>query len=84
VLTHGGFAMSFTLKFCLLLRSFLTRLLQTAGLCLGLMTASAAGVYAEDVTVQGSDGANGENGVNPGDDGQSGGGRGRRSRMRAA
>jgi hypothetical protein len=57
-------------------RSSLTRLLQTTGLSLALVTASAAGVHAEDVTVQGANGANGENGVNPGDDGQSGGGGG--------
>jgi hypothetical protein len=37
----------------------LKRLLQAAGLSLALMTASAAGVHAEDVTVQGKDGANG-------------------------
>ena len=60
----------------LLQRAFLMRLLQTTGLSLALMTASAAGVHAEDVTVQGADGANGEDGVNPGDDGQSGGGGG--------
>ena len=57
-------------------RSSLTRLLQTTGLSLALVTASAAGVHAEDVTVQGANGANGENGVNPGDDGHSGGGGG--------
>ena len=44
-------------------RSFLMRLLQTTGLSLALMTASAAGVHAEDVTVQGSPGANGASGV---------------------
>jgi PEP-CTERM motif len=72
-LNTGGFAMSFTLKFCLLQRSFLTRLLQTTGLSLALMTASAAGVHAESVTVQGMDGANGADGVNPDDeDGQRG------------
>jgi hypothetical protein len=49
VLTHGGFAMSFTLKFCLLRRSFLTRLLQTTGLSLALMMASAIGVHADIV-----------------------------------
>ena len=38
--------MFFTLKFCLQ-RSFLMRLLQTTGLSLALMTASAAGVHAE-------------------------------------
>jgi hypothetical protein len=53
-------------------RSFLMRLLQTTGLSLALMTASAAGVHAEDVTVQGANGANGADGVNPGDDGQPG------------
>ena len=40
-------------------RSFLTRLLQTTALSLALMTASAAGVHAETVIVQGADGANG-------------------------
>ena len=64
--------MSFTLKSCLR-RSFLMRLLQTTGLSLALMTASAVGVYAEDVTVGGADGANGADGVNPGDPGQPGG-----------
>jgi PEP-CTERM motif len=64
--------MSFTLKFCLLQRSFLTRLLRTTWLCWGLMTASAAGVHAEDVTVQGSVGVDGADGVNPGDPGQPG------------
>ena len=49
--------------------SFLTRLLQTTGLSLALVTASAAGVHAEDVTVQGAPGENGANGVNPGDSG---------------
>ncbi len=53
--------------------SFLTRLLQTAGLSLALITASAAGVHAEDVTVQGAPGENGANGVNPGDSGGEGG-----------
>ena len=47
--------MSYTFKFCLQ-RSFLTRLLQTTGLSLGLMTASAVGVHAETVTVEGKDG----------------------------
>jgi hypothetical protein len=42
--------MSFTLKSCLQ-RSFLTRLLQTTGLSLALMTASAAGVHADDIEV---------------------------------
>ena len=70
--THRGFAMSFALKFRLQ-RSFLTRLLQTTGLSLALMTASAIGGHAENVTVQGKDGANGANGVNPGDPGQQGG-----------
>ena len=56
--------MSFILKFWLPRRPFLTRLLQTAGLSLALMTASAAGVYAEDVTVQGSPGVDGASGVN--------------------
>jgi hypothetical protein len=63
-------------------RPSLTRLLQTTGLSLALVTASAAGVHAEDVTVQGANGANGENGVNPGDDGQSGGGGGGGGRER--
>jgi hypothetical protein len=53
--------------------SSLTRLLQTAGLSLALMTASAAGVYAESVTIQGAPGANGADGVNPGDSSQPGG-----------
>jgi hypothetical protein len=64
--------MSFTLKFCLLQRS-LTRLLQSTGLSLALMTASAAGVYADTVTVQGSNGPDGASGVNPSDPGQPGG-----------
>ena len=50
--------------------SFLTRLLQTTGLSLALMTASAAGVHAQ--TVQGAPGLNGADGVNPGDPGQPG------------
>jgi PEP-CTERM motif len=62
-----------TLRFCLFQRSFSTRLLQTIALSLALMTASAAGVRAEDVTVQGAGGATGANGVNPGDDGEAGG-----------
>jgi len=69
VLTHGGFAMSFTLKSCPQ-RSFLMRLLQTTGLSLALMMASAAGIRAEIVTVQGSGGADGADAVNPGDDGR--------------
>jgi PEP-CTERM motif len=48
----------------LLQRSFLARLLQTTGLSLALMTASAAGVYAETVTVVGDNGP-------PGGDGES-------------
>ncbi len=48
-------------------RSFLTRLLQTIGLALALITASAAGIHAEDVTVVGAAGENGAVGVNPGD-----------------
>jgi PEP-CTERM motif len=52
--------------------SFLTRLLQTTGLSLALMMASAVGVRAEDVTVQGSPGVDGADGVNPGDLGQPG------------
>ena len=39
---------------CLLRRSFLMRLLQTTGLSLALMTASAVGVHADNVYVQGS------------------------------
>jgi hypothetical protein len=62
-----------TLNSRLLRRSFLLRLLQTTGLSVALMTASAAGVYAEDVTVQGSAGVDGADGVNPGDLGQPGG-----------
>ena len=54
-------------------RSILMRLLQTTGLSVALMTASAAGVRAEDVTVQGAPGMNGADGVNPGDLGQPGG-----------
>jgi hypothetical protein len=46
-------------------RSFSTRLLQTSALCLALITASAAGVHAETVTVQGVDGANAADGVDP-------------------
>jgi hypothetical protein len=65
--------MFFTLKFCLLQPSFCTRLLQTTVLSLALMMASAAGVHAEDVTVQGSAGVDGADGVNPGDLGQPGG-----------
>jgi hypothetical protein len=48
-------------------RSLSTRLLQTTGFALALITASAAGVHAEIVIVQGDDGA-------AGDRGQSGGG----------
>jgi hypothetical protein len=48
-------------------------LLQTTGLSLALMTASAAGVHAEDVTVQSAGGTNGADGVNPGYDGATGG-----------
>ena len=57
--------MSFTLKSCLQ-RSFLTRLLQSTGLSLALMMASAIGVHAEDVTVQGAPGANGFDNYAPG------------------
>jgi hypothetical protein len=46
---------------------FLTRLLQTTGLSLALMTASVAGVRAEDVAVQGASGENGGDAINPGD-----------------
>ena len=73
MLTHGGFAMSFTLKFFCLQRAFLTRLLQTTGLSLALMTASAAGVHADTVTDVGANGADGASGINPGDPGQPGG-----------
>ena len=45
-------------------RSFLTRLLRTTALSLALMTASAAGVHAETVIVQGADGANGADNTN--------------------
>jgi hypothetical protein len=62
-----------TLNSCQLQRSFFMRLLQTTGLSLALMTASAAGVRAEDVTVMGVDGVSGASGVNPGDLGQPGG-----------
>jgi hypothetical protein len=65
--------MFFTLNSRLLQRSFLMRLLQTTGLSLALMTASAAGVHAADVTVQGSPGVDGADGANPGDLGQPGG-----------
>ena len=63
--------MFFTLKFCLQ-RSFLMRLLQTTGLSLALMTASAAGVRADTLTVQGANGPNGASGINPGDPGDPG------------
>jgi hypothetical protein len=53
-------------------RPNLVRLLQTTGLSLALMTASAVGVRAEDVTVQGANGVNGADGVNPFDPGQPG------------
>jgi hypothetical protein len=56
--------------------SFLMRLLQTTGLSLALMTASAAGVRADDVVVQGAPGADGADGVNPDDFGGEGGGGG--------
>ena len=69
-----------TLNSRLLHRSFLMRLLQTTGLSLALMTASAAGVRAEDVTVQGAPGVDGADGVNPGDLGRRG--RPRRARNR--
>jgi hypothetical protein len=64
--------MSFTLK-SYLQRSFLTRLLQTTGLSLALMIASAAGVHAENVTVQGKDGANGFDNFDQGENAGSGG-----------
>ena len=46
--------------------SSLTRLLQTTGLSLALMTASAAGVYADTVTVQGVNSASGSDNFDPG------------------
>jgi hypothetical protein len=57
-------------------RSFLTRLLRTTALSLALMMATAVGVRAETVTVQGTDGADGAVGVNlePGQPGGDGGG----------
>jgi PEP-CTERM motif len=54
-------------------RTILARALMSTGLSLALMTAGAAGVRAEDVTVVGANGANGASGVNPGDPGQPGG-----------
>jgi hypothetical protein len=51
----------------------LTRLLQTTGLSLALMTASAIGIHAETVTDVGANGPDGASGVNPGDPGQPGG-----------
>jgi PEP-CTERM motif len=51
-------------------RSFITRLLRNTALFLALMTASAAGVQAQEI---GADGANGADGVNPGDPGLPGG-----------
>jgi hypothetical protein len=54
-------------------RSFITRLLRNTALSLALMTATAAGVHAETMIVQGADGANGADGVNPGDPGLPGG-----------
>jgi hypothetical protein len=68
----GGRAMFSILNSRLLQRSFLIRLLQTTGLSVALMTASAAGVRAEEVTVQGSPGMSGADGVNPGEPGQPG------------
>jgi len=67
--------MSSTLSSRLVEGAFLIRLLQTTGLSLALMAASAAWVRAEIVTVQGSDGAAGANGVEPPGDpnGQPGG-----------
>jgi len=53
-----------TLNSRLFQRSFLTRLLQTTGLSLALITASAAGVRAEIVTVVGAGGASGADGAN--------------------
>jgi PEP-CTERM motif len=50
-------------------RSILTRLLQTTGLSIALMTAGAAGVHAEDVTVQGAPGANSTDGDGGGEGG---------------
>jgi hypothetical protein len=54
-------------------RSNLTRALMIGAASLVLLTASAAGVRAEDVTVQGDNGVDGADGVNPGDPGQPGG-----------
>jgi hypothetical protein len=60
-------------------RSFSTRLLRTTALSLALITASAAGVHAETVTVQGANGVDGASGVDgglwdlPGGNGTSGG-----------
>ena len=71
-----------TLSSRLFQHAFLTGLLQTTGLSLALMTASAVGVRAETVTVQGAGGANGPSFESdelgnitsvpgPGDDGES-------------
>lgn len=53
--------------------SLLTQILQTTALSLVVITASAAGVRGEIVTVLGADGATGANGVDPGDVGGPGG-----------
>jgi hypothetical protein len=65
-------------------RTILARALMSTGLSLALMTAGAAGVRAEDVTVVGANGANGASGVNPGDPGQRAATRSRRSPTQAA
>ena len=54
-------------------RSIFARSLMTGAASLAFVMASAAGVRAEIVTVQGDDGAAGADGVNPGDPGMPGG-----------
>jgi hypothetical protein len=54
-------------------RSILARSLMTGAASLAVMTMGAAGVRAETVIVQGTDGGPGGNGVNPGDPGMTGG-----------
>jgi hypothetical protein len=54
-------------------RSILTRALMTGVASLAFVMASAGGVRADIVTVQGDDGAAGADGVNPGDPGMPGG-----------
>jgi hypothetical protein len=53
-------------------RSILTRALMTGVASLAFVMASAGGVRAAIVTVQGDDGAAGADGVNPGDNGMRG------------